>query len=114
MRAVDAVMECLKAEGVDVVFGLPGGANLPTYDALYDAGIRHVLVRHEAGGGHAAEGYAKATGKVGVCFATCGPGATNVVTPIHGRDDGLGARSCSSPARCAPTCSAPTASRRPT
>src|SRR3954469_20201369 len=82
MRAVDAVMECLKAEGVEVIFGLPGGANLPTYDALYDAGIRHVLVRHEAGGGHAAQGYAKATGKVGVCFATSGPGATNVVTPI--------------------------------
>jgi acetolactate synthase-1/2/3 large subunit len=82
MRAVDAVMECLKAEGVDVVFGLPGGANLPTYDAFYDAGIRHVLVRHEAGGGHAAEGYAKATGKVGVCFATSGPGATNIVTPL--------------------------------
>jgi acetolactate synthase-1/2/3 large subunit len=79
---VDAIMECLKAEGVDVVFGLPGGANIPTYDALHDAGIRHVLVRHEAGGGHAAEGYAKATGKVGVCFATSGPGATNVVTPI--------------------------------
>src|ERR1700738_5132960 len=73
MRAVDAVMECLKAEGVDVVFGLPGGANLPTYDAFYDAGIRHVLVRHEAGGGHAAEGYAKATGKGGVALATSGP-----------------------------------------
>ena len=82
MRAVDAVMECLKAEGVDVVFGLPGGANLPTYDAFYDAGIRHILVRHEAGGGHAAEGYAKATGKVGVSLGTSGPGATNLVTPI--------------------------------
>ena len=82
MRAVDAIMECLKAEGVDVVFGLPGGANIPTYDALHDAHIRHILVRHEAGGGHAAEGYAKATGKVGVAFATSGPGATNVVTPI--------------------------------
>ena len=82
MRAVDAVMECLKAEGVDVVFGLPGGANLPTYDAFVDAGIRHVLVRHEAGGGHAAEGYAKATGKVGVSLGTSGPGATNLVTPI--------------------------------
>jgi acetolactate synthase-1/2/3 large subunit len=82
MRAVDAIMECLKAEGVDVVFGLPGGANIPTYDALHDAGIRHVLVRHEAGGGHAAEGYAKATGKVGVCLGTSGPGATNLVTPI--------------------------------
>jgi acetolactate synthase-1/2/3 large subunit len=75
-------MECLKAEGVDVVFGLPGGANLPTYDAFVDAGIHHVLVRHEAGGGHAAEGYAKATGKVGVSFGTSGPGATNLVTPI--------------------------------
>jgi acetolactate synthase I/II/III large subunit len=82
MRAVDALMECLKAEGVDVVFGLPGGANLPTYDALVDGGVRHILVRHEAGGGHAAEGYAKATGKVGVAFATSGPGATNLITPI--------------------------------
>jgi acetolactate synthase I/II/III large subunit len=82
MRAVDAVMECLKAEGVDVVFGLPGGANLPTYDAFVNGGIRHILVRHEAGGGHAAQGYAKATGKVGVAFATSGPGATNLITPI--------------------------------
>ncbi|HTZ85375.1 MAG TPA: biosynthetic-type acetolactate synthase large subunit [Solirubrobacteraceae bacterium] len=82
MRAVDAVMECLKAEGVEVVFGLPGGANLPTYDAFVNGGIRHILVRHEAGGGHAAEGYAKATGKVGVAFATSGPGATNLITPI--------------------------------
>ena len=82
MRAADAVMECLKAEGVEVIFGLPGGANLPTYDALVDSEIRHILVRHEAGGGHAAEGYAKATGKVGVCFGTSGPGATNLVTPI--------------------------------
>jgi acetolactate synthase-1/2/3 large subunit len=82
MRAVDALMECLKAEGVDVVFGLPGGANLPTYDAFYDAGIRHILVRHEAGGGHAAEGYAKASGRVGVSLGTSGPGATNLVTPI--------------------------------
>jgi acetolactate synthase-1/2/3 large subunit len=82
MRAVDAVMECLKAEGVEVVFGYPGGANLPTYDAFVDAGIKHVLVRHEQGGGHAAEGYARATGKVGVCLATSGPGATNLVTAI--------------------------------
>jgi len=82
MRAVDAVMECLKAEGVEVVFGYPGGANLPTYDAFVDAGIRHVLVRHEQGGGHAASGYARATGKVGVCLATSGPGATNLVTAI--------------------------------
>jgi acetolactate synthase-1/2/3 large subunit len=82
MRAVDAVMECLKAEGVEVVFGLPGGANLPTYDAFVTGGLKHILVRHEAGGGHAAEGYAKATGKVGVAFATSGPGATNLLTPI--------------------------------
>jgi len=82
VRAVDAIMECLKAEGVDTVFGIPGGANLPTYDALYDAGIRHVLCRHEQGAGHAAEGYAKASGKVGVALATSGPGATNLVTPI--------------------------------
>ena len=82
MRAVDALIESLKAEGVEVVFGLPGGANLPTYDAFYDAGIRHILVRHEAGGGHAAEGYAKSTGRVGVALATSGPGATNLVTPI--------------------------------
>ena len=113
MRAVDAVMECLKAEGVDVVFGLPGGANLPTYDAFVDGGLRHILVRHEAGGGHAAEGYAKATGKVGVAFATSGPGATNLITPI------CDAMMDSVPVvfitvRCAPSCSAPTASRRPT
>jgi acetolactate synthase-1/2/3 large subunit len=75
-------MECLKAEGVDHVFGIPGGANLPTYDALYDAGIRHVQCRHEQGAGHAAEGYAKASGKVGVALATSGPGATNLVTAI--------------------------------
>ncbi|MEA2475240.1 MAG: acetolactate synthase large subunit [Thermoleophilaceae bacterium] len=82
MRAVDAIIECLKAEGVTDVFGIPGGANLPTYDALYDGGVRHVLCRHEQGAGHAAEGYAKASGKVGVALATSGPGATNLVTPI--------------------------------
>jgi acetolactate synthase-1/2/3 large subunit len=82
VRAVDAIMECLKAEGVDSVFGIPGGANLPTYDALYDAGIRNILCRHEQGAGHAAEGYAKASGKVGVALATSGPGATNLVTAI--------------------------------
>src|SRR5205823_9050870 len=75
-------MECLKAEGVDTVFGIPGGANLPAYDALYDADIRHILCRHEQGAGHAAEGYAKATGRVGVALATSGPGATNLVTAI--------------------------------
>ena len=91
MRAVDAVMECLKAEGVDVVFGYPGGANLPTYDAFVDAGIRHILVRHEAGGGHAAEGYAKASGKVGVGLRHLGPGRDEHRHAAHRRDDGLGA-----------------------
>src|SRR5688500_20281188 len=78
MRAVDAIMECLKAEGVEHVFGIPGGANLPTYDA----GVRHIQCRHEQGAGHAAEGYAKASGRVGVALATSGPGATNLITPI--------------------------------
>jgi acetolactate synthase-1/2/3 large subunit len=82
MRAADALCEALKAEGVKHIFGIPGGANLPTYDALYDADITHIQVRHEQGGGHAAEGYAKASGKVGVALATSGPGATNLVTAI--------------------------------
>jgi acetolactate synthase-1/2/3 large subunit len=82
MRAADALMESLKAEGVRHVFGIPGGANLPTYDALVDADLDHVQVRHEQGAGHAAEGYAKASGRVGVAFATSGPGATNLVTAI--------------------------------
>src|SRR5712675_2348170 len=82
MRAADALCEALKAEGVEHVFGIPGGANLPTYDALYDADLIHVQVRHEQGGGHAAEGYAKASGRVGVALATTGPGATNLVTAI--------------------------------
>src|ERR671925_503148 len=82
MRAVEAIMECLKAEGVDTVFGIPGGANLPTYDALYDAELDHIQARHEQGAGHMAEGYAKASGKVGVALATSGPGATNLVTAI--------------------------------
>jgi acetolactate synthase-1/2/3 large subunit len=82
MRAADALCEALKAEGVKHVFGIPGGANLPTYDAIYDADFEHIQVRHEQGGGHAAEGYAKASGRVGVALATSGPGATNMVTAI--------------------------------
>src|ERR671925_2030403 len=82
MRAADALCEALKAEGVEHVFGIPGGANLPTYDALYDADLIHIQARHEQGAGHAAEGYAKASGKVGVALATSGPGATNMVTAI--------------------------------
>jgi acetolactate synthase-1/2/3 large subunit len=72
----------LEALGVEVAFGIPGGAILPLYDPLYDSKVRHILVRHEQGAGHAATGYAQATGKVGVCMATSGPGATNLVTPI--------------------------------
>ena len=78
-----ALLESLKNEGVDTIFGFPGGVVIPIYDALYDfEGIRHILVRHEQGAAHAADGYSRATGKVGVCLATSGPGATNLVTGI--------------------------------
>jgi acetolactate synthase I/II/III large subunit len=76
------LIEALKREGVDVVFGYPGGAIMPVYDALLDSGIKHVLVRHEQGAALAADGYARVSGKVGVCMATSGPGATNLVTGI--------------------------------
>ena len=82
MKGAQILIECLKKEGVDVLFGYPGGANLPIYDALYDAPLKHILVRHEQGAAHMADGYARATGKVGVCLATSGPGATNLVTGI--------------------------------
>src|SRR3954467_42845 len=82
MRAADALMEALKAEGTRHIFGTPGGANLPIYDAVHDSDIAHIQARHEQGAGHAAEGYAKASGRVGVALATSGPGATNLVTPI--------------------------------
>ena len=83
MTGSRALLECLKREGVDTIFGYPGGAIIPIYDAIYHfPDIQHILVRHEQGAGHMAEGYALATGKVGVCLATSGPGATNLVTPI--------------------------------
>jgi acetolactate synthase I/II/III large subunit len=83
MNGADAILRCLEAEGVDVMFGLPGGAILPLYDAIArGTTVRHVLARHEQGAGHMAEGYARASGKVGVAIATSGPGATNLVTPI--------------------------------
>ena len=82
MKGSQALVECLMAEQVQYVFGYPGGASLPIYDAMYDAEIKHVLVRHEQVAGHAASGYARATGKVGVCSATSGPGATNLVTAL--------------------------------
>jgi acetolactate synthase I/II/III large subunit len=82
MSGASALVRSLEALGVEVVFGIPGGAILPAYDPLFDSSVRHILVRHEQGAGHAATGYAQATGKVGVCMATSGPGATNLVTPI--------------------------------
>ncbi|WP_154794958.1 acetolactate synthase large subunit [Occultella kanbiaonis] len=82
MTGAASVVRSLESVGADVIFGIPGGAILPVYDPLFDSSIRHVLVRHEQGAGHAAAGYAAATGRVGVCMATSGPGATNLVTPI--------------------------------
>lgn len=84
MNGSDILVECLLEQGVDTVFGYPGGAVLNIYDALYKYSdrIRHVLTAHEQGASHAADGYARATGKVGVCIATSGPGATNLVTGI--------------------------------
>ena len=84
LNGAEIVIECLKEQGVDTVFGYPGGAILNVYDALYEHSneIRHILTSHEQGAAHAADGYARATGKVGVCLATSGPGATNLVTGI--------------------------------
>src|SRR6185437_15914058 len=83
MSGASSLVRSLEEVGCEVVFGIPGGTILPAYDPLLDSTrVRHVLVRHEQGAGHAATGYAQATGKVGVCMATSGPGATNLVTPI--------------------------------
>jgi acetolactate synthase-1/2/3 large subunit len=82
LRGAEIVLQCLRAEGVDLVFGYPGGAIMPLYDALDGSGVRHILTRHEQGAVFAAEGYARATGKTGVAMATSGPGATNLVTGI--------------------------------
>jgi len=82
MNAAQAVLQALRDEGVDLVFGYPGGAILPLYDALYDQPIEHVLVRHEQAAAMAADGYARTSGRLGVCIATSGPGATNLVTGL--------------------------------
>jgi acetolactate synthase-1/2/3 large subunit len=82
MTGATSLVKSLEASGVDVMFGIPGGAILPAYDPIYDSTIRHILVRHEQGAGHAATGYAQVTGRAGVCIATSGPGATNLVTPL--------------------------------
>src|ERR671922_509052 len=82
MLGAEALIKALEKEGVDVVFGMPGGANLPIYDALVDASMRHILVRHEQAAAHMADGYARVKRDVGVCMGTSGPGATNLVTGI--------------------------------
>ncbi len=82
IRGADAVIKVLSAHGVTSVFGYPGGAIMPIYDALYDSEMEHLLSRHEQGAGFAAVGYARSTGKTGVCFATSGPGATNLITAL--------------------------------
>ena len=84
LTGAEIIIECLKEQNVDTIFGFPGGAVLNIYDALYKrgAGIRHILTSHEQGASHAADGYARASGKTGVCMATSGPGATNLVTGI--------------------------------
>ena len=82
MTGATALVKSLEAAGVEVMFGLPGGAILPAYDPIFDSTIRHILVRHEQGAGHAATGYAQVSGRAGVCIATSGPGATNLVTPL--------------------------------
>ena len=82
VTGAQSLIKSLESAGAENIFGIPGGAILPAYDPLYDSKIRHILVRHEQGAGHAAQGYAVATGKVGVCMATSGPGATNLVTAL--------------------------------
>ena len=82
LTGAQALIKSLEAEGVEVMFGLPGGAILPVYDPIIDSSIRHILVRHEQGAGHMAEGYAHATGRPGVAMVTSGPAATNIVTPL--------------------------------
>ncbi|TET24311.1 MAG: acetolactate synthase large subunit, partial [Candidatus Bathyarchaeum sp.] len=82
MTGAQALIESLKREKVEVIFGISGGALLPIHDVLYHSDIRHILARHEQGAAHAADGYARASGRAGVCMATSGPGATNIVTGL--------------------------------
>ena len=89
MRGADALIRALERAGVDTVFGIPGGACLPIYDALHDSPIRHVLMRHEAAAGHAAEGYARATGRIGVAIGTVRPGRDEPRHRDRRRPDGL-------------------------
>ena len=82
LTGAQALVKSLEMQEVEVIFGLPGGAILPVYDPIIDSPIRHILVRHEQGAGHMAEGYAQATGRPGVAMVTRGPAATNIVTPL--------------------------------
>ena len=82
LKGTEIFLKVLEEEKVDIIFGYPGGAVLDLYDQLYESNLRHILVRHEQGAGHAAEGYASASNKIGVAIATSGPGATNLVTAI--------------------------------
>src|SRR2546423_14278317 len=82
LTGAQALFRALEAQNVDHMFGIPGGAILPAYDPLLDSTVRHILTRHEQGAAHAADGYAQASGRVGVCMATSGPGATNLVTGL--------------------------------
>ena len=82
LTGAQSLIKSLEQVGVEVLFGLPGGAILPVYDPLIESSMRHILVRHEQGAGHAAEGYAQVTGRPGVAMVTSGPGATNIVTPL--------------------------------
>ena len=96
LNGSELLLECLKKEKVELIFGYPGGAVLPLYDAMYDFEIPNVLTRHEQGAVHAAEGYAKVTGKPGVVVVTSGPGATNAITGIADAmsDSQIGRASC--------------------
>ena len=109
----EALVKALEYEGVDVMFGLPGGAILPVYDPILDSSIRHVLVRHEQGAGHMAEGYAHATGKPGVCMVTSGP-PQPTSSPRSPMPCSIRFRWCASPARFRLPQSAPTRSRSAT
>jgi acetolactate synthase-1/2/3 large subunit len=103
MTGAEMVLQALKDNGVEHIFGYPGGAVLPIYDELHQQdAIEHILVRHEQGAGHMAEGYARSTGKPGVVLVTSGPGATNVVTALTGRPDGFASRWSASPGRFRP------------
>src|SRR5258705_7469019 len=113
LTGAQALIKSLEMEGTEVMFGLPGGAILPVYDPLLESCIRHILVRHEQGAGHMAEGYAHAAGRAGVAMVTSGPAATTS-SPRSATPTWTASRSSSSRVKCPTRSSAPTPSRRPT